>query len=197
LNPFLTGGQDFDSNPGDDGISVVIEPRNADEAFVPLAAKLSVVALDPAEVGERAHFARWDIDSIQADQQLRNSASVRGIHLNLPWPAAPPKHSRLHIFVRYETADGRRLQTDREIFLAPDGQLSRRWTPRLADHPEDPASAPQQNSGGGMVLSSESDSQQPSAQQDPGNGKAVSPRATTPLPADDPTPQRPQWRPFR
>src|SRR6185503_16880184 len=37
LNPLHTCGQDFDHAPGDDGISILIEPRNGANQFVPLA----------------------------------------------------------------------------------------------------------------------------------------------------------------
>ena len=37
----------------------------------------------------------------------------------MAWPDGPPKHHQLHVFVRYVTADGRKLQTDRPINVAP------------------------------------------------------------------------------
>ena len=61
LNP-LSGGADFDGQPGDDGLRVVIEPRNATDEFVPEAGALSVVLLDPERQGESARVARWDSD---------------------------------------------------------------------------------------------------------------------------------------
>ena len=39
----------------------------------------------------------------------------RGLLFRLPWPDGPPRHERLHLFARYETADGRRLEAQREI----------------------------------------------------------------------------------
>ena len=79
---------------------------------------------------EAARVARWDFDLSAARQKMANSGAASGIKLELPWPATPPDANRLHLFVRYETADGRKLQTDREIFLTPPGQISNRWTPR-------------------------------------------------------------------
>lgn len=132
LSPLFTGGADFDSQPGDDGICVVVEPRNAGDEYVPEAGPISIVVLDPARQGDAARVARWDFDLSAARQKLANSAATTGIKLELPWPAAPPGANRLHLFVRYETPDGRKLQTDREIFLTPPGQVSSRWTPRTA-----------------------------------------------------------------
>ena len=48
IDPLQTGGSDFDQQPGDDGLMVVIQPRNDNHEFVPLAGSISVVALDYA-----------------------------------------------------------------------------------------------------------------------------------------------------
>lgn len=132
LSPLFTGGADFDSQPGDDGLCVVVEPRNVGEEYVPEAGPISIVVLDPSRQGDAARVARWDFDLSAARQKLADSAAATGIKLELPWPATPPAANRLHLFVRYETSDGRKLQTDREIFLTPPGQASSRWTPRTA-----------------------------------------------------------------
>jgi hypothetical protein len=130
LNPVLTGGADLDGDRGDDGLAVAIEPRNAADEYVPAAGPVSIVVLDPSRVGEAARVARWDFDLAAAQQKLDSSKAARGIAWQLPWPTAAPAADKLHLFVRYETADGRRVQTDREIFIAQPGQVSQRWTPR-------------------------------------------------------------------
>jgi hypothetical protein len=135
LNPTLTGGSDFDQRPGDDGLSILIEPRNGKEQFVPQAGAVSVAVIDPAQSGEAARIARWDFEASAMLQKLQQAGAADGIHLQLPWPAARPEHSRLRLFVRYETADGRKLQTDRDIHIALPGQFTQTWTPRAADKP--------------------------------------------------------------
>jgi hypothetical protein len=135
LNPLLTGGDSLDREPGDDGLSILVEPRNKSNQFVPQAGSVSVVVLDPAKQGDAARVARWDFDPSATRQKLNRVSSSRGIHLRLPWPANPPTTSKLRVFVRYETADGRKLQADREITISPPGQYSHRWTPRPADRP--------------------------------------------------------------
>jgi hypothetical protein len=133
LNPVLTGGSDLDGQPGDDGLSVVIEPRSEDDQFVPQSGGVSIVVLDPTKAGDAARVARWDFAAAEVQQKLTTTSAARGIRLQMPWPATPPTSDKLHVFVRYETADGRRLQTDREIFVARAGQHSQRWTPRQGD----------------------------------------------------------------
>jgi hypothetical protein len=142
LNPLLTGGADFDRQPGDEGLSIVLEPRNAADQYVPQAGAVSVVVLDPTKEGEAARIARWDFTLTATQQKLQTASAAKGILLEMPWPASPPSAGKLQLFVRYETADGRRLQTDREIFITPPGQVAQRWTPRPADRPITAAAPP-------------------------------------------------------
>jgi hypothetical protein len=138
LNPALTGGVDFDGQPGDDGLKVYVEPRNASDELIAQPGALSVVVLDPTREGESARIARWDFDAAATRQMLADAAPHGGMKLELPWPATAPAASRLQLFVRYTTPDGRRLQTDREVFVTPPGAALSRWTPRSTDAGQTP-----------------------------------------------------------
>lgn len=115
LNERLTGGYDLDRRAGHEGIITVVEPRDRDGRLVPAAAPVSVVLLDPALPGDAARVARWDLTADEVAQRYRKTPLSEGIHLELVWPRALPIHSRLHLFVRYLTDDGRKLQGDRDI----------------------------------------------------------------------------------
>ncbi len=143
INPSRTGGVDLDQMPGDDGITIVLEPRNKSDAFVPLAGPLSIVALDYAQrdAGSAARVARWELTAQQVERALRNQGSERGIYLRLPWTEQPPTNSKLLLAVRYTTADGRKLEARRDVFVTLPGQVSQRWTPRSS--PADTGSDPQ------------------------------------------------------
>ncbi len=118
-----TGGTDLDGRPGDDGIAVVVEPRSANEELVPATGDVSVVLLDPSQVGQAARVARWDFTAADAARSFED-----GIHLEMPWPERPPSSERLHLFVRYTTSDGRRLEADTPIELDLTGRKARSWT---------------------------------------------------------------------
>lgn len=130
LNPFLTGGADFDGKPGDDGVTVVLEPRTADNEYVPQAGPISVVLLDPTQVGEAARVAKWDLDVVESSRFVKNSATAQGLHLQLTWPQRPPQNSKLKMFVRYTTPDGEKLTAEQDIFVTLAEQVSSRWTPK-------------------------------------------------------------------
>jgi hypothetical protein len=101
LNPVFTGSSDTGGPSGDHGLSVVIEPRNAAEEYVPEAGAVSIVVLDPSKVGEAARVARWDFDAEATGEKLKARKAARGIHLSMPWPAGAPTRYKLHLFVRY------------------------------------------------------------------------------------------------
>jgi hypothetical protein len=129
----MTGGADFDGQPGDEGLSVLLEPRNSADEFVPTAGAVTVVVLDPAKQGDAARVARWDFTLSAAQQKLAATSATRGIQFEMPWPAAPPASNKLKLFVRYEGPDGRQLQSDRDLYITPPGQIAQRWTPRPAE----------------------------------------------------------------
>lgn len=132
LNPRLTGGQDFDQRPGDDGLSVLVEPRSKDGQFVPQPAKISVVVLDPAKKGAEARVARWDFDQETSAKLLRDAPLDRGIHLRMPWSKTPPQHERLQVYVRYWCDDGRKLDASRPITIRLPNRTPAAWTRRVA-----------------------------------------------------------------
>ena len=148
INPVLTGGSDFDARPGDEGLNVVLEPRNAADELVSQPGAVSVVVLDPSKAGDAARIARWDFDISTTRQKMQSASAAQGIQLQLPWPSTPPSSKNLHLFVRYETADGRKLQADREIFISTEERVAERWTPRTRPSlPVTTSASPQPHAG--------------------------------------------------
>jgi hypothetical protein len=194
---------DFDGQPGSDGLTVLLEPRNAGQQFVPEAGAISIVVLDPARQGDAARIARWDFDRKAVEQLVQNSSETRGLKLELPWPAAPPASGKLQLFVRYETADGRRLQSDREITVAPRTQIVSRWTPRPAA--QRPSAPEDGQTAAPITLPASGDNSAPSPSAAPAvaDVKARDHAATAPAPAalSDDVPasrsSRGGWSPFR
>jgi hypothetical protein len=115
INERLTGGFNLDGRVGHEGLITVVEPRDAEGRLIGAAAPISVVVLDPALSGEAARIARWDFSPEEVARLYRKTPLSEGIHLEMVWPDEVPIHSRLHLFVRYTTDDGRRLEADRNI----------------------------------------------------------------------------------
>ncbi|MGY8770744.1 MAG: hypothetical protein ACKVH8_20225 [Pirellulales bacterium] len=184
LSPRLTGGYDFDDTPGDEGVMVVLEPRNKLGQYIARAAPVSVVVLDPAFQGDAAYVARWDFETIETAKYLKESLFGRGIHLKLPWPNGLPKHQELLLFVRYQTIDGTKLQEKKDILISLPGELSARWTPNIDTKYQTIADSAPVTAGNSV------DSTTPTP---------VAPAATQPAPvrAVETIATRPVWSPHR
>lgn len=130
LNRKLTGGHNVDAKPGDEGVMVVVEPLNEAGELIEVPGAVSIVVLDPALEGEAARVARWDFSSREAGKHLKRTPLGDGLHFDLRWPHSPPTHRLLNLYVRYTTADGRRLQVEKQIDVEPPGagHDGERWT---------------------------------------------------------------------
>jgi len=117
-----------------DELAVVLHPRDALGQPVIVPGPVSVVLVDPALTGDAARLARWDFSAAQVAGFLRDSGAADGIRLALAWPNLEPAHDRLHLFVRYTTPDGRKLQADRPIRVS---QLAQVIPPQLLQVPRE------------------------------------------------------------
>ena len=76
--------------------------------------------------------ARWDFTPAETAALFRRTGNAAAIHLAMGWPAHPPKHRKLQLFVRYVTADGRKLEANQPIEIALPGDRTASWTPVVA-----------------------------------------------------------------
>ena len=202
LNGLFTGGYDADGRPGDEGITASIEPRDADGRLVAAAAPVSMALLDPAQQGEAARVARWDFTAEEIAAMGQTARMSEGIHLAVTWPGKPPAHERLQLFVRYTTADGRKLEVDQPIEVEIAGRQARRWTTAAPvarpPEPSRPAVSPARRADPAPTRSW---SPAPQAAQAPAAPARTAARPAKP-PAEPSEPsqprrKRPAWSPYR
>lgn len=170
------GGFDTDNLPGDEGIAVLVQPRDASGVPVEAPAAVSITVIDPTIPGEAATIGRWDFTEAELTRSFRNSSDLTGHPLEMLWPGGSPRHGDLQVLVEYNTEDGRTLQAEGWITVALPGQQSTRWVP-VAPRDTQPAQV----------------ATRPAPARDP----AVRPASgTEPLP-DAPAGSRPRWSPDR
>lgn len=112
INRRLTGGMDRDGTGGDEGIMVMVEPRDEQGRLVKTPGAMSVVVMDPAQLGDASRVARWDFQAHEFDDHFKSSTFGRGLQYELEWPGEPPKNRDLVLFVRYIADDGTKLTSD-------------------------------------------------------------------------------------
>lgn len=115
LNRQLTGGHNRDKLPGDEGVYIVVEPRNKAKQVIDVPGELTIVVMDPLKRGPEGRIARWDYTAEESANSFRQSMFGRGMHLELPWPGEAPQADELNLYVRFVTDDGRRLIAEKAI----------------------------------------------------------------------------------
>ena len=149
LLPRLTGGYDADGHPGDEGITVLIQPRDAEDRIIKAPADISVVLIDPLGPSGGSRLARWDFRTDEVVHHFQSNFIGQGIYLQLLWPEERPAVGRVRLFVRYQTADGRKLEASQDIEIAGGDQTVRSPDPiRSAMRHEPVGGSPQPGSTG-------------------------------------------------
>lgn len=128
LNRLMTGGHNVDGHLGDEGLIVVVEPRNAAGQVVRVRGKLSLVVLDPAERGAAARVARWDFVPGETAAQFREGVFGKGLKFELRWPNRPPVHRDLRLYARLTTEDDRVLEVDGTIRVELPARKVGQWS---------------------------------------------------------------------
>jgi len=219
LHPEDTSGYDADATrPGDEGIVVVVEPRNLAGESVRVPGEMSVMAFDLSQVpqptaalNERhsAHVGTWHFTRQDAETWFDEDRNR--MRLELPWPpAGGPRHKDLLVLVKYKTDDGRLLEAKMPIKVQLTGQRTVA-TPVAAPPsppvrgaaPSPPAAARGQVSGEFSALKKPAS---PTAAEPSRPAGALPPREQASAPADVsdgragaavPSRQRPVWTPYR
>jgi len=132
INERFTHGLDRDAEGGDDGLQLLVEPRNANGQVVRPLGDLSVVVMDPALEGEATRIARWDFPAEEVNRHFQNRAGARGVRLDLPWLKGQPKNRDLQVFVRMTTPDGMKVVADGPLSIRLAGDPPRADVAQLA-----------------------------------------------------------------
>ena len=130
FHPSLSRSANFDDEPDDDGLYLVLQPMNQKGEVVPLEADLSVAVIDPARAQENSVIARWDYSASDVSSKIKPIGSEQGIHLRLPWNGPDPIADRVEVFARYTFSDGRQVVGIKTIFVSTEASQRTVWAPR-------------------------------------------------------------------
>jgi hypothetical protein len=113
-----TGGVDEDGAPGDEGLMVVIVPRDEDGSSVKVPGKALVAAWEIAPSGLKTHIGSWELSSDQLRRTWKSGLISTGYFVAVPWQTLPST-DRVRVAVRLVTADGRAYEADRDVSVRP------------------------------------------------------------------------------
>ncbi len=117
IDPNLTIGLNESDAPGDEGLVVVLEPRNANGELLAAAGDVEIAAWDADVLDQypddpqRAYVAMWRIPAKEVAENLRRTPDGPKLRLQLRWAKNRPQHERLRVFARFHTAAGQTLET--------------------------------------------------------------------------------------
>jgi len=180
INRRLTGGMDRDGEPGDEGIMVMVEPRDAQGRLIKAPGAVSVVVMDPTQQDDASRVARWDFQAHEFDEHFKSSTFGHGLQYELAWPGNIPANRDLVVFVRYINPDGTKVTADAPLSI------------RLAsdERPAATVSSDAEQGRGSRIEAEGDDSPRAlSAAEEAPRRKPIGPRQ-----ARD---GRPQWKPYR
>ena len=113
-----TGGVDEDGAIGDEGLLVVIVPKDEDGSAVKVPARALVAAWEITPAGLKHPIGSWNIPSDALRSSWKGGFISTGFFVSVPWQT-PPSTDRVRIAVRLLTADGRTFEADRDVSVRP------------------------------------------------------------------------------
>jgi hypothetical protein len=131
FHPSLCRGSNRESEPAEDGLRLVFQPKNQQGEFVSQVAGMTIVVVDPARPEGESKIGRWTWTAEELLQSLEPIGSAQGFHVAIAWQAKRPVAKSVKVHVRYEMEDGRRLVNEKAIELYTPGLGSDAWTPRV------------------------------------------------------------------
>ena len=129
----LTGGIDRDGLPGDELLSVVVEPQ--DHAAKPLRTpgNLEVIAYSTS-ADAKAPIATWKVPEDKLALLWKQGLFNAGYHLEFAWPT-PPTCDQLRLVARLTTADGRVYEAAKELKISPPSNVARSGSSPTSTNP--------------------------------------------------------------
>lgn len=107
---------DADGDGRSEGLTLVVEPRDADERLVTAGGDLTITAYEPPQSAQQTDayspLAHWTIPAAEAMNHFRRTSRARGLHFVLPWPTSPLEIPQVRVQVRLTRFDGSPLETE-------------------------------------------------------------------------------------
>jgi hypothetical protein len=132
-----TGGHAGDNCAGDDGLDVLLEPRDCDGQAIKAPGFLTVEAMEITPAGLKRPLSAWDISIDQLRCSWRNGLFSTGYSLSLPWKEWPTTE-KLRVVAHFRLLDGRVFEADKDVTIRLAPAPLRRTAPAPEPPPPDP-----------------------------------------------------------
>lgn len=113
-----TSGFDEDNTPGDEGLQVVVEPRDADGHSLKAPGSLEVSVLEIQPQGIKTPLSTWEVPPDQLRRMWKSGLLSTGYYVHLTWKNWPSVN-KLRVVARFILADGRVFEADKDVTIRP------------------------------------------------------------------------------
>ncbi len=118
FHKLLTGGDDGDGIPGDELLSALVIPHDADGELVKLPGAIQLDVSDPTKPPGQQRMGAWEFSVEESRAFWRRGFVGSGYLFRLPWKQVP-ETSELVLHARMTTPDGRQFDATQIIHVTP------------------------------------------------------------------------------
>lgn len=130
-HPTMCRAQNSDGKPGDDGLYLVLIPRNTAGQFVPSLGALTLVVEETLADGSVARIGRYEFSDVELKDYLEPVGSAPGLHIPIQWTEQRPAGTSVEVYAKLAMPDGSTMVNRRTIPLRKTTALGpSTWTPR-------------------------------------------------------------------
>ena len=130
-HPTMCRAQNSDGKPGDDGLYLVLIPRNTAGQFVPSLGALTLVVEETLADGSVARIGRYEYPEAELKDYLEPVGSAPGLHIPIRWTEQRPAGTSVEVYAKLTMPDGSTMVNRRTIPLRRTTAMGpSTWTPR-------------------------------------------------------------------
>ena len=130
-HPTMCRAQNSDGKPGDDGLYLVLIPRNTAGQFVPSLGALTLVVEETLADGSVARIGRYEFSEAELKDYLEPVGSAPGLHIPIRWTEQRPAGTSVEVYAKLTMPDGSTMVNRRTIPLRKTAAMGpSTWTPR-------------------------------------------------------------------
>lgn len=109
-----SGGIDEDNCPGDEGVLVMIVPRDSDGSPVKVTGTARITVIQVTPEGLKSPLSTWDVSAAYLRRNWKAGLLSSGYSVSLPWQVMPVSE-KLRVVVQFQTPDGAMFEAERDI----------------------------------------------------------------------------------
>jgi hypothetical protein len=111
-----TAGYDDDRIPGDEGIQVVVVPRDTDGHAVKATGRLRITLFDITAENQKLLLSTHEIPAVDLRTKWQAGLLNTGYFVKIPW-AVVPHSEKLRVVAEFASTDGRTFENERDVTI--------------------------------------------------------------------------------